>query len=218
MFNNECLGHLEYEAVAPAIAMASLMIIFAIDFLAARWLAKRSALHAHKEPHSPSTLDEKNHFGHDHDFSGIDEGVLAGRDTARARWEVKLLEAGICFHSVMIGKCDWRSLEFLRTRLTFPGSGVTLGAQGGDGFVSFQIPNLWVFMLTHTSSQIPTFCAIIFHQLFEGLGLGARIGRLKYPNGGSWQKWLMCIVYTLITPVGIAIVRLHLKVCASNCS
>lgn len=136
MFNNECLGHLEYEAVAPAIAMASLMVIFAIDFLAARWLAKRSALHAHKEPHSPSTLDEKNHFGHDHDFSGIDEGVLAGRDTARARWEVKLLEAGICFHSIMIGRSDRRSLECLRERLTFPGTGVTLGAQGGGGFVS----------------------------------------------------------------------------------
>jgi zinc transporter 1/2/3 len=119
MFNNECLGHLEYEAIAPAIAMASLMIIFTIDFLAARWLARRSALHGHKEPESPSTVDEKNHFAHDHDFSGIDEGVLAGRDTARARWEVKLLEAGICFHSIMIG--------------------VTLGAQGGAGFVGFSV-------------------------------------------------------------------------------
>jgi zinc transporter 1/2/3 len=64
--------------------------------------------------------------------------------------------------------------------------GVTLGAQGGSGF-------------------IPTFCAIVFHQLFEGLGLGARIARLEYPHGGSYQKWLMCITYALITPVGIAI-------------
>ena len=66
-------------------------------------------------------------------------------------------------------------------------SGVTLGAQAGDGF-------------------IPTFCAIVFHQLFEGLGLGARIAGLRWPHGGGWKKWLMCIVYSLITPVGIAIV------------
>lgn len=134
MFANECLEHLAYEAVAPAIAMASLMVIFAIDFLAARWLARRSALHAHKEPSSPSTVDEKTQLGHDHDFSGIDEGVLAGRDTARARWEVKLLEAGICFHSIMIGL----SCTLLRVSgwLTIRLAGVTLGAQGGDGFVS----------------------------------------------------------------------------------
>ena len=49
--------------------------------------------------------------------------------------------------------------------------------------------------------------AIVFHQFFEGLGLGARIATLIYPEGGSWKKWLMCFLYTVITPVGIAIVR-----------
>jgi hypothetical protein len=170
MFANECLGELEYEAVAPAIAMAALMVIFAIDYSAARWLARRSALHAHKEPASPLSSGDEKHGpfgGHDHDFSGVPDGVFAGSSSSRAKWDVKLLEAGICFHSIMIG--------------------VTLGSMTGSGF-------------------IPTFCAIIFHQLFEGLGLGARIGRLQYPNGGSWQKWVMCVVYTLITPLGIAIV------------
>ena len=32
MFANECLGELQYEAIAPAIAMGSLMVFFLVDF------------------------------------------------------------------------------------------------------------------------------------------------------------------------------------------
>ncbi|KAF9000933.1 hypothetical protein BDZ89DRAFT_1147103 [Hymenopellis radicata] len=41
------------------------------------------------------------------------------------------------------------------------------------------------------SGLIFTFCAIIFHQLFEGLGLGSWIATLSWPEGGQWRKWVM---------------------------
>ncbi|WVF69402.1 hypothetical protein IAT40_004179 [Kwoniella sp. CBS 6097] len=52
-----------------------------------------------------------------------------------------------------------------------------------------------------------TFAALVFHQLFEGLGLGARIGALQWPASSrpTWKKWFMCLAYTIITPIGIAI-------------
>ena len=81
--------------------------------------------------------------------------------------------------------------------------GVSLGASGGDQWQ-------------------PLFIAVIFHQLFEGLALGARICLLVFP-AGSLKKWFMgaafgvraserftgteltTVLVQLITPVGIAI-------------
>lgn len=52
-----------------------------------------------------------------------------------------------------------------------------------------------------------TFAALVFHQLFEGLGLGARIAMLVWPSGisSTIKKWSMCLAYALTTSVGIAI-------------
>lgn len=64
-------------------------------------------------------MDEKKEgFGHTHDFSTVATEVMAKDPLSkRAHWEVQLLEAGIIFHSVMIG--------------------VTLGSQSGSSFVGF---------------------------------------------------------------------------------
>lgn len=48
------------------------------------------------------------------------------------------------------------------------------------------------------------FPVIVFHQLFEGLGLGSRLALLpkSFP---MWTSWLMALFYSLCTPVGQAI-------------
>ncbi|CAJ0627182.1 465_t:CDS:2 [Entrophospora sp. SA101] len=51
---------------------------------------------------------------------------------------------------------------------------------------------------------ISLFCALVFHQTFEGLGLGSRIAALKLPEG-SFKPWLMSLAYGATTPLGIAI-------------
>ncbi|KAF9023512.1 Zinc/iron permease [Hymenopellis radicata] len=164
MFANECLGELGYEAVAPAIAMGSLFVFFLVDFFAGRWM-----IHKHQKVDDENSLPAENknqnaftEHAHVHGVGGL---TLDG-SSKQAHWDVQLLEAGVAFHSIMIG--------------------VSLGAQAESGFIS-------------------TFCAIIFHQLFEGLGLGSRIATLSWPEGGKWRKWGMCLAYTFVTPVGIAI-------------
>ena len=54
--------------------------------------------------------------------------------------------------------------------------GVSLGASGGDQW-------------------IPLFIAIVFHQLFEGLALGSRIGQLVWSKGQGYRKWLMAVAF-----------------------
>ncbi|CAG8619477.1 11039_t:CDS:2, partial [Scutellospora calospora] len=51
---------------------------------------------------------------------------------------------------------------------------------------------------------ISLFIALVFHQMFEGLGLGSRIAELDYPDN-SIKPWLMSFAYGITTPIGIAI-------------
>lgn len=101
MFSNECLGHLAYEAVAPAIAMASLMVIFSIDFIGSRIMAKKSDAEADSRSgselgsESPAEKNDHEKLGHDHSFSHVEaNSIVADGATRRAHWEVQLLEAG----------------------------------------------------------------------------------------------------------------------------
>lgn len=107
--------------------------------------------------------------------------------------------------------CEFELQKSLRKLLTkYQSSGVSLGAQT-DGF-SATFAGQWTGDITichrHLHSLYTHITALIFHQLFEGLGLGARISLLIWPSGitSSVKKHLLCLAYTLTTPVGIAIV------------
>lgn len=49
------------------------------------------------------------------------------------------------------------------------------------------------------------YVVIVFHQLFEGLGLGTRLSTTQWPAGKHWTPWLMALAYGLTTPIAIAI-------------
>jgi len=49
------------------------------------------------------------------------------------------------------------------------------------------------------------FVVIIFHQMFEGLGLGSRLASMKLPPSYSYVPVVAAIIYGLTTPIGIAV-------------
>lgn len=49
------------------------------------------------------------------------------------------------------------------------------------------------------------YIVVVFHQLFEGLGLGTRIASAKWPKSKRLTPWIMALAYGLTTPVAIAI-------------
>lgn len=58
---------------------------------------------------------------------------------------------------------------------------------------------------TSTHSDFVTlFIVIIFHQMFEGLGLGVRLAFLPLKKG-SWIPYIGALAYPLVTPIGEAI-------------
>lgn len=49
------------------------------------------------------------------------------------------------------------------------------------------------------------YIVIVFHQLFEGLGLGTRIAQASWPKSKGYIPWVLAAVYGLCTPIAIAI-------------
>ncbi|KAK0642101.1 zinc transporter protein [Cercophora newfieldiana] len=46
---------------------------------------------------------------------------------------------------------------------------------------------------------------IVFHQAFEGLGIGARLSMIPFPKRYNWLPWALCLAYGFTTPIAVAI-------------
>lgn len=49
------------------------------------------------------------------------------------------------------------------------------------------------------------FIVLIFHQMFEGLGLGARIAETNWPRKRRFTPWMLALAFAVCTPISIAI-------------
>ena len=49
------------------------------------------------------------------------------------------------------------------------------------------------------------YIVLVFHQTFEGLGLGSRLGTMEWPKSRSWMPWVLGAAYGFTTPIAIAI-------------
>lgn len=76
-----------------------------------------------------------------------------------------VLEAGLLFHSVMIG--------------------LNLGTVGKEFSTLYPV--------------------LVFHQSFEGLGIGARLCAIEFPRNKRWWPYALCLAYGLTTPICVAI-------------
>jgi solute carrier family 39 (zinc transporter), member 1/2/3 len=48
------------------------------------------------------------------------------------------------------------------------------------------------------------YVVLVFHQTFEGLGLGARLAVAPWPKNKSWTPYVLALAYGLTTPIAIA--------------
>ncbi|KAL0262468.1 low-affinity Zn(2+) transporter zrt2 [Diplodia seriata] len=49
------------------------------------------------------------------------------------------------------------------------------------------------------------YIVLVFHQTFEGLGLGSRLSAVPWPNSKRWTPYLLAIAFGISTPIAIAI-------------
>ncbi|KAJ8060465.1 hypothetical protein OCU04_010789 [Sclerotinia nivalis] len=172
MFGNSCLGELKYEATTTAIMMAGAFIAFLIDFTGhrlAHWRRQSTierqaaSISSQDNPHEEAAVKDQPtptlaHLSHHHDNDNL------GTTHANDGLSIFILEAGIIFHSLLIG--------------------ITLVVAGDSVFITL-------------------FIVIVFHQMFEGLALGARIAVI---DGLHTTKYIILpMAFTLVTPTGMAI-------------
>lgn len=176
MFGNSCLGELKYEATATSIAMAGAFLAFLVDYASHRlghWRRQKTEIAG--EEGTDNNVDEAQ--------TAVEETRPKPAPTAISSHtadktmatnssdaiSVLVLEAGIIFHSLLIG--------------------ITLVVAGDSAFITL-------------------FIVIIFHQMFEGLALGARIAALDITATGRLKKTkflILPLAFALVTPIGMAI-------------
>lgn len=121
MFANECVGHLIFEATAPAISLAAFFLTFLFDFFGARW-AERHDHHQVSRSDGAGSVEETVVDGGEKriesspvpsaspslssspELSNLGQGGHGGHGghyllPRDQHWQVLILEAGIIFHS-----------------------------------------------------------------------------------------------------------------------
>jgi zinc transporter 1/2/3 len=195
----------------PAIALASGMGVFLMDFAAERFVEKKYSLAhgSHDEEKRTISLGAANGLGstsigcsgHQPLHSGEQDGTLSeGHPGNSTAGHTALTEAKLSYTSE---HSSIQTEEALATEQSFQQQiaafiilefgvifhsviiGLTLGSAGDEFPVLYPV--------------------IVFHQSFEGLGIGARLSAIPFPKRVSWMPWALCTAYGLTTPIALAI-------------
>ncbi|KAG8742223.1 high-affinity Zn(2+) transporter zrt1 [Ceratobasidium sp. 423] len=186
---SNCLhGIWEEYPWAPAIAMIAVFVIFFIELAAYRWgTAKLDAL----------GVKAYDNHGHAHDS--------AGRHGAHGP---ETTEQGVTNPEKMDNQSNSELGSHQHITRPHPMTHSALAQLLGVAVLEFGVVFHSVLIgmtLAVDEDFIIIFVVLIFHQMFEGLGLGTRLAGLDLPGSyRSWVPYAGAVLYGLTTPVGIA--------------
>jgi zinc transporter 1/2/3 len=113
MFTNECLGELEYEATTSAVVMAGIFLAFLLEFIGHRVVvarnSKRNVSEASASPSESPQTSQKGQFDHPQSQQQPTLACLGHSHgphdptTPNSKFSVLVMEAGVLFHSILIG-------------------------------------------------------------------------------------------------------------------
>ncbi|EJU03474.1 ZIP-like iron-zinc transporter [Dacryopinax primogenitus] len=185
---------------APAIAMISVFMVFLVELFAFRWgTAKLKELgidydaHGHEagpgghmSAHGPETPREAD-----------PEAAAEYADKEGLETGTKVAEHRHGHHASGYGQ------DTARGGAPTSGAAQILGVAILEFGVIFHSVIIGL-TLAVDPNFIQLFIVIIFHQMFEGLGLGTRLAFLDLPRAYRFAPTLGSILYGLVTPIGIA--------------
>ena len=182
----------------PAIVLTSVMVIFLMDFGAERYIELKYGISAHNSDvqRAVTDHDDRNTGVHTSTDRNVELGLFNSRHEVEERrgsgtYEKRFIED----FTDEVNDSEARRNSFRQQIAAF------LILEFGIIFHSVIIGmNLGV-----AGDEFRTlYPVLVFHQSFEGLGIGARMSAIPFrPN--SWLPWVMCALYGLTTPTAIAI-------------
>lgn len=206
-------GWAEYSWV-PALALTSCVVTFFVDFAAERYVENKYGLSHGGEINveamitadaagNPGTLapmhehntEANNSHNHNNDLA-LAQSRRSNRATSNAGYvskkeaDIYADDAGSETSSVVIENAFRTQIAaFLVLEFGVIFHSVIIGLALGSAGDEF-------------STLYPV---LVFHQSFEGLGIGARLSAIPFPRRLKWMPWVLVIAYGLTTPIAIAV-------------
>ncbi|KAF2212272.1 hypothetical protein CERZMDRAFT_41672 [Cercospora zeae-maydis SCOH1-5] len=109
MFSNECIGELGYEAITSAVVMAGIFICFLIEYIGTRIVASRQPTTSHLPAHTANVRgkgERSPEEGSSNEAQPRDAFLAMDHHhggPSNTPLSIGVMEAGIIFHSVLIG-------------------------------------------------------------------------------------------------------------------
>jgi len=205
----------------PAIALCSAMFVFLLDFSAERYVEVHYGLAHSGEPNIEDIITKDGdgtdagqdiphqHHGHSH-LHSADQRDNLGINLAT-------------MNSRQLGRMSSLPYQGDRKSVSSPNTDeiedLKLSAHADEvGFrtqiAAFLILEFGVIFhsviiglnLGSAGSEFSTlYVVLVFHQSFEGLGIGARLSTIPFPRRLHWMPWVLCTAYGLTTPISIAV-------------
>ncbi|EPX71068.1 ZIP zinc transporter Zrt1 [Schizosaccharomyces octosporus yFS286] len=182
---------------APGICLISCWFMFFIEVVLSRFVEwKYGMSHCHNPnlgTHSHNH-EEEGAFGihsHDHCQDDIENRPGSPKDIE----EIKLKSVSNTENSDLV------SIEESRKSLLYQQIGAFLVLESG-----IILHSVIIGLTTAISGEEfrTLFPVVVFHQAFEGTGLGARLSSMAWSKGFNIQPWIMGGTYALFTPIGMA--------------
>lgn len=186
----------------PAIALTSGMFTFLMEFAAERYVEKHYGLphaEAHSDPNRSGSVDAammrydigRPHHNHQNLHSSDQD---APHQHTSERKDLETQETNEA-DSIDSAKEKLADIAFRQQITAF------LILEFG---VIFHSVIIGLALGTAGAEFSALYPVIVFHQAFEGLGIGARLSAIPFPKRLSWMPWALCAGYTLTTPIAIA--------------
>ncbi|KAJ5112074.1 hypothetical protein N7532_000119 [Penicillium argentinense] len=182
-----CVGQSGYWAEyswCAAIVLASIVIIFLLDLAAEVYVEQKYGMH--KDESATGAFVQYEHHPDLQAAPDTEKNILSPNEKKTDTWATT---------STGTETDDTAERSFRQQIAAF------LLLEFGIIFHSVIIGlNLGV-----TGSEFATlYPVLVFHQSFEGLGIGARMSAIPFGKH-TWLPWILCAAYGLTTPVSIAI-------------
>ncbi|KAB8229080.1 hypothetical protein ETB97_012432 [Aspergillus alliaceus] len=181
---NECLtGPIKEYSWVEGIILMTIVVLFFVEMMVMRY-ARFGQGHAHDLAH------EHHHHKEEHTDSSseaLDNKHIPGRDHLGHSREHQDPELAMHDTSLEEYTAQLTGVFILEFGIIFHSIfiGLTL-AVSGDEFTTLYI-------------------VLVFHQTFEGLGLGSRLATIDWPRSKRLTPYILAIAFGLSTPIAIAI-------------
>ncbi|GMM32187.1 low-affinity Zn(2+) transporter [Martiniozyma asiatica (nom. inval.)] len=203
--SNDCLGNpFDVYPIAFGICLIVLMLMFFLELIAYRWIEAKIGGTSTDVSHSHSHFGNTDMYvsGHSHNFN---------TDFVESEDDCELQEL-TDNHSPIKNKMDLENSDISISMASSDPSGMKYAGQLLNVFVlEFGIifHSIFIGLTLACAGEefISLYIVLVFHQLFEGLGLGTRIAAVPWPLQGRKRltPWFLCSAFTITTPIAIAI-------------